>query len=152
LVIAWTAPLAGDFDGALAGLLASLAELRGLDEPYWTAVAALSAGYLETGAGRYDDALGHVQQACDLAERFGYPWPGAWSRVQLGTLQAMRGQLDQARTLLDEALGLSSAASNTRNATLCLVAFARLALQEGDPERAALLVGAVDGLRQRSGL
>jgi ATP/maltotriose-dependent transcriptional regulator MalT len=115
-------------------------------------VAALSAGYVETSAGRYDDAFGHVQAARDLAERFGYPWPAAWSRVLQGTLAAMRGQLDQARTLLDEALELSSAVSNTRNATLCLVAFARLALQEGDPQRAALLVGAVEGLRQRAGL
>ena len=40
----------------------------------------------------------------------------------------------------------------SRNVTLCLVAFTRLDLQEGDPERAALLAGAVDGLRQRAGL
>jgi hypothetical protein len=36
--------------------------------------------------------------------------------------------------------------------TLCLAAFARLALAEGDPERAALLAGAAEGLRQPVGL
>jgi hypothetical protein len=36
--------------------------------------------------------------------------------------------------------------------SLCLVAFARLALAAGDPERAALLAGAVEGLRRRAGL
>jgi hypothetical protein len=36
--------------------------------------------------------------------------------------------------------------------TLCLTAFARLALAEGDPERAALLAGAADGLQRRAGL
>ena len=36
--------------------------------------------------------------------------------------------------------------------TLCLAAFAQLALVEGDPERAALLAGAADGLRRRVGL
>ena len=36
--------------------------------------------------------------------------------------------------------------------TLCLAAFARLAFVEGDPERAALLAGAADGLRRRVGL
>jgi hypothetical protein len=36
--------------------------------------------------------------------------------------------------------------------TLCLTAFARLAFVEGDPQRAARLVGAADGLRRRVGL
>lgn len=40
----------------------------------------------------------------------------------------------------------------SRNVALCLAAFARLALAEGDPERAALAAGAADGLRQRAGL
>jgi hypothetical protein len=35
---------------------------------------------------------------------------------------------------------------------LTFVAYARLALAEGDPERAARLEGAAEGLRQRSGL
>jgi hypothetical protein len=36
--------------------------------------------------------------------------------------------------------------------TLCLAAYARLALAQGDPERAARLKGAADGLRRRVGL
>jgi hypothetical protein len=36
--------------------------------------------------------------------------------------------------------------------SLCPVGFARLALAEGDPERAARLAGAADGLRRRVGL
>jgi len=36
--------------------------------------------------------------------------------------------------------------------TLCLAAFAQLAFAEGDPERAALLAGAAEGLRGRAGL
>ena len=35
---------------------------------------------------------------------------------------------------------------------LCLVAFAQLTLAEGDPERAALLAGAANSLRQQAGL
>jgi len=84
--------------------------------------------------------------------RFGYNWLGAWSRVQLGTLNIMRGRLDQARELLDEALDLSLAIYITRNVSLCLIAYARLALAAGDPGRAALLAGAVEGLRRRAGL
>jgi tetratricopeptide (TPR) repeat protein len=152
LVLAWTSPVTGDLGGALRGLLATLEELRGQDEPYWTAVAALSAAYIETAAGRYDDALRHVREALELAEHFGYSWLAAWSRVQLATLDIAQRQLHRARATLEEALQLSLAIYVTRNVTLCLVAFARLALAAGDPERAALLTGAVEGLRHRAGL
>ena len=64
----------------------------------------------------------------------------------------MRGRLDQARELLDEGLDLSLAIYVTRNVSLCLIAYARLALAASDPERAALLAGAADGLRRRAGL
>jgi hypothetical protein len=64
----------------------------------------------------------------------------------------MRGRLDEARAILDEAIDLSLGTRNTRTVTMCLAAFGRLAFVEGDAERAALLVGAADGLRRRVGL
>jgi hypothetical protein len=54
--------------------------------------------------------------------------------------------------LLDEALDLSLAIRIIRHVSLCLAAFAQLAFAEGDPERAALLAGAAEGLRGRAGL
>jgi len=104
VVIAWTSPITGDLDGALRQALGSLAALRAQDETYWTAVAALSSGYLEITAGHLDDALRHAEEARDLAGRFGYNWLAAWSRVELGTVNVMRGRLDQARELLDDAV------------------------------------------------
>jgi hypothetical protein len=49
-------------------------------------------------------------------------------------------------------LELSLAVRSTRNVGLYLPAFAQLVLVEGDPERAALLAGAAEGLRRRVGL
>ena len=72
--------------------------------------------------------------------------------MSLGTLALVRGRAEEARALLDEALGLSLAARSTRSVTLCLAAFARWALVAGDPERAALVAGAAEGLRRRAGL
>ena len=152
LAMAWTLPITGDFDGALREAAVSLEELRGQDEPVFTAMAAFTVGSLETALGRYDDALGHLREARDLAERSGSDWLLAASPVQLGILAVLRGRLDEARALLDEALDLSLAARSTPFVTLCLAAYARLALAEGDPERAALLEGAAEGLRQRVGL
>jgi ATP/maltotriose-dependent transcriptional regulator MalT len=152
LAMAWSAPITDDFDGALQVATESLEQLHGLDEPFWTALAVGSVATLEKVLGRYDDALGHLREARNLGDRLGSTWLAAWSQVQLGTLSVLRGDLRQARTLLSEALELSLAASSTSGVTLCLAAYARLALAEGDPGRAALLAGAVEELRRRAGL
>ena len=152
LAIAWSLPITGDYDGALREVTVSLEELRGQDEPVYTAMAASTDGHLETTLGRYDEAQRHLHEARDLAERYGADWLLAASPVQLGILAVLRGRLDEARALMEEALNLSLAVRRTSLVTLCLAAYARLALAEGDPERAALLEGAADGLRQRVGL
>ena len=149
--MAWTAPITGDFDGARRAAATSLEEFRAQDEPFWTAMADAALGGVETALGRYDAASPHLGQMRDLADRFGYAWLAAWSRVLLGTVAVLQGRLDQARELLDEALNLSLATRVSRNVALCLIAFARLVLAEGDPERAAVAAGAADGLRRRAG-
>ncbi|HEY4466113.1 MAG TPA: DUF4062 domain-containing protein [Streptosporangiaceae bacterium] len=150
--MAWTLAITGDFDGALREAAVSLEELRGQDEPVFTAMIAFTAGSLEAALGRYDDAQGHLREARDLTERAGGAWLGGASRVQLGILAVFRGRRDQARVLLDEALDLSLAARSTAYVTLCLAGYAQLALAEGDPQRAARLEGAAEGLRRRVGL
>jgi len=152
LAIAWATPLTGDYDGALRAASAALDELHGQHEPLWTALAAGTLGSLETSTGRCDDALRHLREIRDLADRFDSAWLAAWSRAQLGTVAVLQGQLDQGRELLDDALTRSVEAHSTRSLTLCLIAFARLAFAEGDPEQAALLAGTADGLRRRVGL
>jgi predicted ATPase len=152
LAIAWSAPITGDFGGALRAASAALDELRSQDEPLWTALAAGTLGSMQTTAGLCDDALGNLRTVRELGDRLGSAWLAAWSRAQLGVVAIMQGQLDQARELLSQALTRSVAAHSTGSVTLCLMAFARLALAEGDPVQAALLAGAAGGLRERAGL
>jgi tetratricopeptide (TPR) repeat protein len=152
LAMAWSLPIAGDLDRALQQAAASLEELRSQDEPVFTAIAVFTAGSLEMALGRYDDAQRHLREARDLAEICGGDWFAAGSRVQLGILVVLQGSLDEARTLIDEALDLTLAARSPRFVTLCLAGYARLALAQGDPERAARLKGAAEGLRRRVGL
>ena len=64
----------------------------------------------------------------------GGDWLAAGSRVQLGILDVVRGSLDEARALLEEALDLSLAARSTSFVTLCLAGYAWLALADGDPD------------------
>jgi hypothetical protein len=55
LATAWTWAIVGDFDGALREASVSLDQLRGQDEPLWTAAALVTLGSLETALGRHDD-------------------------------------------------------------------------------------------------
>jgi predicted ATPase len=152
LAMAWSSPVADDFDGAMREASASLAALRDQDEPFWTALVAFTAGSLETAAGRYDDALRHLREARDLAEAFHGTWLTAGARVQLGILDVLRDRLDEAKSLLDEALELNLAARSIAFVAFNLAAYARLAFAGADPGRAALLAGAAEGLRRRAGL
>jgi hypothetical protein len=150
--MSWTAGIVGDMDGALREASVILEQLRGQDEPLWTALALATLGSGETAVGRHDDALGHLLEVRDLGERFDSAWLVAWSQAQLGTLAVVWGRPKDAQPLLNEALDLSLAAHSTHVVAMCLAAFAGLAFVEGDAERAALVTGAAAGLRQRASL
>ena len=152
LAISWAIPITGDFDSALRAASVALEELHSQDEPLWTALAAGTVGSMQTTAGLCDDALSNLREVRELGDRLNSAWLAAWSRGLLGTVAALQGRLDQARELLDDALTRSMEAHSTGSVALCLMAFARLALAEGNPERAALLAGAAGGLRRRVGL
>jgi predicted ATPase len=152
LAMAAASAVVGDFDGALQEVSRSLEELRTQDEPTWTAMALLIVGSLETAVGRGEDAVRHLTEMRELANRFDNARLIAASSVQLGALAARQGRLTEARAHLDNALEQGLAVHSTRNVTLSLAAFAAVSLAEGDAERAALLLGAADGLRRRAGL
>src|SRR5262249_59282284 len=123
--------------GAGGGALAPGERRRGREEPFWTALAVYTAGLVELTIGRHDDARRHLTEMRDLADRLDSPWLAAISRVFLGTLAVAQGRPEEARTLMDEGLELSVASHSTRGVTLCLAAFARLALVAADPQYAA---------------
>jgi predicted ATPase len=152
LAMGWTLPIVNDLEGALREVAASVEELRRLDEPVFTAIAAFAAGSLETALERSEDAARHLREARDLAQRFGGDWLSAGCEAQLGILEVRQGRLDRAEELLNQALDHSLGIHITPFVTLCLAAHAWLALAKDDPERAAVLEGAAEGLRRRIGL
>ena len=128
-VAEWLAarPDADQIERRHAGYYRALAEqadrpLRRSGQGEWLERLDAEAGNLDMAVGRYDDALQHVCEARDLAERSGGDWLTAGPRVQLGILDVLRGRTDEARTLLGEALDRSLAARSTPFVTLCLVA------------------------------
>src|SRR6266481_1082878 len=138
---------------------ATTASARGRRKPcqlhstgHWTALALGSLGGLEIANGNYDQAHPHLQEARTLGDLFSSSFLSAWSRAMLSAVSVARGKLDDAQAILNEALERRLTASGKRSSTLLLSGYARLALAQGDPKRAALLAGAASGIRQRAGL
>jgi tetratricopeptide (TPR) repeat protein len=152
IAMAITSGIGDDLERALREAAAGLTELRGQDEPFWTVMALVSLGSIETALGRYDDALSHLREMSDVANRLSDARFVAAAHLTLGSLALARGRLDEASEELDEGLDLNLALSNTRNVSIGLAAIAQLAFVKGDPERSALLAGAAEGARRRAGL
>jgi predicted ATPase len=151
LATSWILPLVDDFDGALVAASNALDGFRALNEPF-VAFAALTVGMLELTLGRDDAARAHLTEVNDLGDRFGNEWLELGAQTQLATLAVTVGHLDEARSLLVASVDMpDTAALSTLTLTFALVASARLALAEGDAPRAAMSLGAAEGLRHRAG-
>jgi hypothetical protein len=141
-----------DNDDARRGLTIAVQRLRSLDEPMWTALALVSAGSVELALGHQEVGLRHVVEAQGLAGRFDAPWLAVVSRTARAGFAVVRQDFEEARDLLEQGLELSLSGQSVHCLCMVLDGTAALSLAQGDAEQAGLLVGAVEGLRRRSGL
>jgi predicted ATPase len=152
LARSWILPIVDDFDGALQAASTALDGFRQQNEPFM-AWAALTVGLLEMTLGRYDAAREYLTEADELGGQFGNKWLESAARTQLVSLAVRGGDLDEARAQLLKSVNASEDTEPTiQTVTFSLVAYAQLALAEGDFRRAVMALGAADGLRQRAGL
>ena len=152
LALSWILPIVDDFDGALQAASTAFDRFRQQDEPFM-AFAALTLGMVEMALGRDDAAREHLTAVNELGSRFDNNWLESMARAQLAALAVRAGHLDEARAFLLASVDSSANAEpSTVNLTFSLVATAMLALAEKDAERAAMALGAADGLRRRAGL
>jgi predicted ATPase len=153
LAVSWIRPISDDLEGALDAAASALEGFRQLDDPYMIATSVNTLGVIEMVTGRRDAARAHLAEVDAIGRKYGYAWLTslAWSR--LASLAVDQGRLDEARTLLHEAVDVDVGAElSTQALTFCLVAFAQLKLAEDDPRRAAVALGAASRLRSRAGL
>jgi hypothetical protein len=152
LALSWILPIVDDLDGALQAASTALDGFRQQNEPFM-AFAALTVGMLEMTLGRDDAARASLTEVDDLGGQFGNNWLESGARTQLAWLAVRAGHLDEARALLVGSVDASGDTQlSTVTVTFSLVACAQLVLAEGDAQRAAMALGAADGLRQRAGL
>src|SRR5207244_13445868 len=95
--------------------------------------AALTGGLLEMTLGRDDAAREYLTEANELGGQFGNKWLESGARTQLAALAVRAGDLDEARAQLVKSVDASEDAEPTiQTVTFSLVAYAQLALAEGD--------------------
>ena len=125
--------------------------LRDADELGWpevTANAAYTAGQLARMAGDLDTARAQLTRGAEIVARPGLPGPlGSLIGSALGCVAAEAGDLAAARDLHDRALRSARDTADGPCVAQVLDGMADLALREGDPARAATLLGASVGLR-----
>ena len=152
LAVSWILPIVDDFDGALQAASTALDGFRKQNEPFM-AFAALTVGMLEMRLGRDDAARASLTEVNELGGQFGNNWLESAARTQLASLAGRTGHLGEARALLVDSVDASrDTEHSTLTVTFSLVAYAQLELAEGDGRRAAMALGAADGLRHRAGL
>jgi len=152
LAVSWILPIEDDLDGALQAASTALDGFRRQNEPFM-AFAALTVGMTEMALGRDEAARRHLTEVNELGGQFDNSWLESTARTQLASLAVTAGGLDEARALLTESVEASEETElSTLVVTFALVASAQWALAEGDARRAAMALGATDGLRRRAGL
>jgi hypothetical protein len=152
LAISWILPLLDDFDGALRAAYLALDGFRVQNDPF-VAFAALTVGMVELAVGNDDAARAHLNMVDEFGGRFDNLWLRSSARAQLAWLEVRAGRLDEARALLVRSVDAGDDADlSTLTVTFSLLSTAQLAMADGDARRAAMALGAAEGLRRRAGL
>jgi adenylate cyclase len=98
-------------------------------------------GWLAYLQGEPEAALGHAQQALEIAERIGSSFSRAWAWLFLGVAERMRGQWRRAIDALEHSFAIArEGRTGTEGDAWRLAALGESYLGLGDPERARTLV------------
>jgi predicted ATPase/DNA-binding SARP family transcriptional activator len=128
----------------------ALAEFRELGDGDGTAWSLLTLGIVAQYQGDYERAGALLSEAQAFSRKVGYPEGVAWSLHELGLLALRRGDPDAQQLLLDSLAGHRILGDQWRTASV-LDDIATCVLAGGEPERAAALLGAAAGIRDRIG-
>ena len=151
LAVSWILPIIDDFEGSLRAASTALDGLREQQSPM-VGFAALTVGMLKMILGLPDDRK-HLAEANEFGTRFDNNLLQSAARTALVSIAVRAGRVGEARTLLTESVGaVEGAELSTIPVTFLLISYAQVALVKGNAPRAAMALGAVDGLRERAGL
>jgi DNA-binding CsgD family transcriptional regulator/tetratricopeptide (TPR) repeat protein len=152
LVEGWAAPIQGDLQRAMDAHRESAEECRRAGDEQGVVLALTGLANTATLAGEYDQARRFNEEALTLARLLGDVHSQAQVLEALGLVAVEQGDTGLARAHFAESIPLCLAVGSLELLCYCLVGLAGVALAEGGLERAAQLLGAAEGLRERSDL
>lgn len=142
----------GNASQARAYLDESLAQFRALGDPWNVALVLFNLGQVLLEAGELEQADTHFRESLRIDRELGDPVNGSYAIAGLGLLALMGGDTGGARRLLEQSLQTRHSARELRPIARNLDCLARLERLEGQPRRAARLLGAAEALRRHLGL
>jgi predicted ATPase/class 3 adenylate cyclase len=142
----------GDDERAAAAYMEGAELARAGGYTWFLAVAIGNLGDVALEQGDYAHARALTEESLGLFRQLGDERKIAERVVQLGIVASREGRSDEAETLLRESLDYAEALVDKELAIWCLGELAALALSKGEAERAARLTGAVERLREETGL
>jgi non-specific serine/threonine protein kinase len=140
----------GEFDHAVHRIELALAYYRRSDNRTWQAQALNSLGYTNFARGRVDLAADQLEEAFQTLEQDDTYTTGA-VLINLGRVARHRGDYRLAQSLLVQSLRLHWDHRNRYGMIGSLRGLGQTCVRTGEPETAAQLFGAVDGLREAIG-
>jgi predicted ATPase/class 3 adenylate cyclase len=130
----------------------ALAIARELDDPEWIVPMMGDLAFVEgVATGNYAEAIPLLEEAIEMARKLGHRFRLADDLTALGRAYVMTGDLDGARRVLREGLGLLVEDENLPLIVTSIFFYAALAGAEGRHERATRLWAAADELRESIG-
>jgi tetratricopeptide (TPR) repeat protein len=147
----------GEYERAVSLLEEKLAVDRELDNRWGVAESFLHLGFVASDQGEHERAAELYEESLALFRELGRTSGVAWSLSGLGSVALHQQEYARAATLLKESLALfrelgDKPGIGTRGGLAdCLERLARVAVAEGQPERAARLLGAAEALRDALG-
>ena len=140
--------LAGEHDEAFRMLKQAQQEAAEIGLP--EVLASVHYGYATMArmAGDVDGARDMIGRSAGMMSNPAFaPQFGAMTRNTQGLIEAAAGDLPRARRYHEEAMRIAIGSRDAPVVAMCLVGVADLVLREGDPERAAYLLGGADAVR-----
>ena len=141
----------GDLDAARVYFDAGLAISRELDDRYGIAMSLSFLGDLSRTEGNYPNAKPFFQEAVDLFRSLENRTAVSDALNNLGAALVCLGEIEQAAKCFEEAIRSARELSNRITISCSLDGFAAVAKESGEPNKAAILSGAAEGLRDLIG-
>jgi predicted ATPase len=124
---------------------------RELDDQWGLAFASLNLGGALLLHHRYADAIPHLEESLQHAREVKADVFQSNALINLGLVHYRLGDLEAARARLREAAKHAAVPDDRASLGRALEALAAVAVTAGEPERAATLFGAADGVRRSIG-